>query len=166
MDYARKIRKRALNTGPQSVVAKSRYLLYKYANEKISKAIENGFYLEAITLEESIISDRLEAYLFRLTKENKYDFKPLGELLIATKKLSQSNEVIKLCEEIDVWRDQRNKMLHEFVKIEVEIEIEEIIKKSELAALKGKYLAGKVSKVTRKLITKIQKEETDVANLP
>jgi hypothetical protein len=40
-----------------------KYLSYREAWTRIKQAQEQGFYLEAVTLEESIITDRLISYL-------------------------------------------------------------------------------------------------------
>ncbi|GCE65803.1 hypothetical protein OMCYN_01749 [cyanobiont of Ornithocercus magnificus] len=42
---------------------------YKFAHEQINKSIEQGFYLEAISIEESIIKDRLFVYWVNERKE-------------------------------------------------------------------------------------------------
>jgi len=41
----------------------AKYLSYREAWSRIKTAQEHGFYLEAVTLEESIIADRLISYL-------------------------------------------------------------------------------------------------------
>jgi len=51
-----------------------KYQSYTYANSKIKLAIVKKFYIEAIAIEESIISDRLISFLTAVspTKKRKY----------------------------------------------------------------------------------------------
>ncbi|MFT5915887.1 MAG: hypothetical protein ACJAWV_001955 [Flammeovirgaceae bacterium] len=50
-------------------VSKNRYELYQLAFKQFDKAIEAGFYLEAVTIIESIIADRMESRIGQLTEE-------------------------------------------------------------------------------------------------
>jgi len=40
---------------------KNKYLSFKYAHDRLKTAIDNGYFLEAVMIEESIISDRLHS---------------------------------------------------------------------------------------------------------
>lgn len=61
-------------------VGNHRYELYAHAWEHTKTAIDRGFYLEAITLLESLLSDRMESRASFLTGANK-GFKNLGSLV-------------------------------------------------------------------------------------
>ncbi|MBK8182926.1 MAG: hypothetical protein IPK63_08495 [Candidatus Competibacteraceae bacterium] len=57
-----KNRNRAIATADNNIGI-TRYQLYKRAYAKINESIKQGFYLEAISIIESLISDRLESRL-------------------------------------------------------------------------------------------------------
>ena len=110
-------RKRASRIS-DSNVGQKRYELYKSAFERIDKAIREGFYLEAISLEESLISDRLESYLTWLTTKD-YGFRTLGELQRAIKNFEKDKDLRQIVlSEMDDWRKARNKASHEMVKLQ------------------------------------------------
>ena len=71
---------------PGSVTGKTRYLLYRKGISRVKESIKSGYYLEAITLCESLIADRLESRLKFLTSSDKYSFRPLGKLQEGIKK--------------------------------------------------------------------------------
>lgn len=54
-----------------------RYRLFVAANDHIERSIAHGFYCEAISVTESVISDRLESRLSFLTNKN-FGFSTLG----------------------------------------------------------------------------------------
>ena len=94
-----------------------RYSLYVAAHDRIKQAIADGYYLEAITLIESILSDRLESRTSFLKKQNQ-GFKTLGDLLGILVEKETVPEFRELLPVINDWRDRRNKALHELVKFE------------------------------------------------
>lgn len=96
----------------------ARHDTYKDVLEQYSKAMENGFYLEAITLMESIIGDRLESIANQISKSSEYSYETLGKLITAVKKFEISTEMPNIIEKIDVWRKDRNIALHEMAKFD------------------------------------------------
>ena len=88
--------------------------LIKTANKRVSSCIKTGHHVEAIALLESLIADRLEAGLSR-KKDGKQPMSTLGPLL----KESLSSGLIRddFCVEIHNWSRERNKVLHEMVKV-------------------------------------------------
>jgi len=70
-----------------------KYLSYKEAYSRMDKAIKNGFYFEAITIQESILSDRLLSFVVskNLIEINENEIHKnkvsLGNLINATKDL-------------------------------------------------------------------------------
>jgi len=94
-----------------------RYNLFVEAKSRIEQSIRDGYYCEAITITESIISDRLESRLSFLKSEN-VGFYNLGYLLTGLKEIETDPDLITIIGEIDSWRRQRNKAIHELVKIE------------------------------------------------
>lgn len=87
-------------------------VLYQYNN-----AVEKGFYIEAITLMESLLSDRLESLLNQLGSTSEYSFLPLGNLLSALKKYRTLSEFEEIINKLDDWRKSRNHAIHEMAKI-------------------------------------------------
>lgn len=92
---------------------KVRYVRYKHVLEQYNKAMESGFYLEAVTLMESIISDRLESRAAYLEKTN--GFETLGKLC----NILSSDDILKdIIPQVVEWKNGRNKVLHEMSKID------------------------------------------------
>lgn len=102
---------------PGSNVGDARYHLYRQAYRQINQALEQGFYLEAITLVESLVSDRVESRLTFL-KGTDFSFKTLGSLIAESKKV-ETDPVLKqlVTQRLDNWRDARNRALHEMAKL-------------------------------------------------
>jgi hypothetical protein len=96
-----------------------RYRTYKSAIVRIKKSIDEGYYLEAITLCESLIADRLESRLNYIKGTNEFSFKPLGTLQDGIRKIEKDVNILKLINgESDSWRISRNDALHAMAKIE------------------------------------------------
>jgi hypothetical protein len=86
----------------------------------VARSIREGFYLEAITLCESMISDRIEALVATLDP----DHAKAGHLLALGQNLQQLRRLIRddpegadLAARLDAWKEARNKALHEMVKL-------------------------------------------------
>jgi hypothetical protein len=82
-----------------------------------------GYYLEAVTLEESIISDRLISYLVKIGAANpdmKLQKQALAELIkqwkIHVPEAICDRHCHDLQSEIDAWRLRRNVVVHSMVK--------------------------------------------------
>ena len=94
-----------------------RHHLYRQAYRQINRALEYGFYLEAITLIESLVSDRLESRLTFLKKTD-FSFKTLGTLIAESKRIETDSALKELiAQRLDKWRNDRNRALHEMVKL-------------------------------------------------
>lgn len=104
-------------------------LAYAMAMNRLESAIEHSFPLEALAIEESIISDRLRAYLEHVknpqlmklqTKKGK--FLSFGFLIqnlgkeMDRRGLMKVKDYHKLFSDIAKWKDNRNKLLHGIVK--------------------------------------------------
>ena len=113
----KKTKVRAKNL-PDNTVGMERHDLYQQAIDHIKIAISQGFYLEAITLIESMIGDRLESHLTNIL-ELEYSFKTLGDLITTTRK-NETDEKLRdlVLIELDQWRQLRNNALHGMAKIE------------------------------------------------
>lgn len=144
-----------------------KYDSYREAWRRIKAAQQAGFYLEAVVIEESIISDRLISYLSspassrRLEKKSKGrwpDFFQLIEHLkqefpsgVAVKsppsKTMVATEIPNLAHALDDWRKTRNAAVHAIAKSDPGTptdEVQEFIRKAKAAAERGELLARAV----------------------
>lgn len=142
------------NRTPEGNVTKN--LSYREAWSRIKKAQEQGFYLEAVTLEESIITDRLISYLVgvgainRAVELNNY---PGFAQLIQKWKIQNPNpiNIQKYCDlqtAVDEWRRYRNQVVHGMVKSHpgtATDNVMDFLEKAKLTAEQGKMLARAVS---------------------
>jgi hypothetical protein len=111
-------RKRALAT-TGTTVGRQRNDLYRSAWKRINEAIENGYHLEAITLIESLVSDRLESRASHLRPHDDVTFKPLGDSINKLRDIEKDVEFRDLVNiEVRAWKELRNKALHEMAKLE------------------------------------------------
>lgn len=131
----------------------SKWKSYKLAYEHIDEAIKQGFFIEALALEESIISDRLDSAvkgkgidttgktrllgtLSEFVRANPKEFQGLHEWL-AKKGLQ--------FEDVDAWRWERNKFVHHIAhglpEQETPVTAEEYDERGRKAAKAGLKLA-------------------------
>jgi hypothetical protein len=102
---------------PGSLTAQLRAEMYKSAYAKIAESTKSGFHLEAITIIESLISDRLESRLTFVLKRD-FSFQHLGSLITKARQVETDLILRELVDiELDGWRKSRNKAVHEMVKI-------------------------------------------------
>jgi hypothetical protein len=134
----------------------SKYLSYREAWTRIKLAQAEGFYFEAITLIESIISDRLTSYLVgsgqikRQTAMHKYP--SLAKLIEAWKKATKTpiaqGDYTNLQHAIDAWRLSRNRLIHSMVRSHPGTPTEDItdfLEAAKQTAQQGEKLARAVS---------------------
>jgi hypothetical protein len=127
-------------------VAEERYKLYSSAWHRIHEAIDSRFFLEAISLTESLISDRLESRLSYLRGAD-FGFKTIGQLIDEASRIETDPELLDLITtELDSWRKARNKAAHEMVKIEAgqSLSWEERLAHNESIAREGFRMLGLV----------------------
>lgn len=95
-----------------------RYNLYKSVIGRYLQAMDAGYYLEAITLMESLIMDRLDsALIYYGLSEQEFDFRTLATSL---RELNAEGLITDdLYSAIDKWRIARNRALHNMAKIAV-----------------------------------------------
>lgn len=139
-DYASELDK--VNASPSADNFR-KYSAYVYAFDRLTEAIERGFYLEAVALEEGIISDRLSSACERAGVLPK---KPtLMTVIDAARELAPPLICI---DELQRWREDRNRVLHGVVKTSAKSPLlppPEFIELSERTALNGVRLARLVS---------------------
>lgn len=88
---------------------------YRYAFGRINAAIEAEFYLEAITLSESIISDRLLSHITHASGRRLAVTTPLNTLVKKWRDLALTDATWKnedLGAAVDEWRKSRNSCVH------------------------------------------------------
>ena len=97
-----------------------RYLRYKLAFERLDEALEEGWLLEAISLEESIISDRLLSAMQSLTgkKSLKMNFNKLINQTKETFVANGGDPEANIFDRLHQWRRARNECLHAFCKLD------------------------------------------------
>lgn len=131
-------------------VGMQRYNRYRSVIGQYKKSMEQGFYLEAITLMESIIADRLESKANYISVEN-YSYSTLERLCrFLTKKEHQnklSEDFLKTVHAIEEWKDGRNRALHEMAKLEGEHSqsFEILYSSSKKTAEKGYHLFSEIN---------------------
>ena len=110
-------RRERANINENPFVGKLRYELYKKAIVQFNNAIEAGYYLEAITICESLITDRLESRCSELGQP--HSFKNIGALIRKLIQIETDQELQQIIfRDLDNWRENRNTALHEIVKFE------------------------------------------------
>ena len=142
--------------------------MQKYANYKeqfgrLKKALNYKFYLEAIFIEYAIIEDRLESVLRHSNKFNPDKHNSLNSKLRKIKDMQREKKSLikkylteELIEEISVWKEDRNKLIHALMKQNLHTEDLEKI------ALEGQQLAKTISNKTKSYnnaLAKHNKEE-------
>ena len=152
---------------PDGNVAK--YFSYREAWGRIKQSIACGYYLEAVTLEESIISDRLISYLVRVgaaKSDSKLQTQPLARLIKEWKNHVPEAICDSFCHdlqsEIDEWRVRRNEVVHSMVKSIPGTEHHDVLnfkKEAELVALKGERLAKSLCNWYKKIKQQMSRQE-------
>jgi hypothetical protein len=127
-----------------------KFYSYRYAFSQMKKAIEGKFYLEAITIQESIITDRLLSFVIRKELINTSDSK----LLIRNISLNNLTKLSKehfddeaLIKELEEFRFSRNNCIHAMVKSfpgNPTQKVSDFQKLAKETSLSGKVLTRKV----------------------
>jgi hypothetical protein len=138
----------------------NKFFSYSEAWVRIKKARGSGFYLEAVTLQESIIADRLVSFLVcigEIQSESLVEKCSLGQLIqLWTKRVPQPIPVqyfADLRSAVDEWRKHRNRVVHGMVKSMPGAQhgdVLDFIKEAEFVAFQGEALAHSVSDWVRK----------------
>lgn len=98
-------------------ILKARHHSYQLALQRIQKAIQDGYFLEAITLEECLISNCIYNYLANtsvIKNNNSVSFFDLLKEIRENTKASDSLTAATI-EQIDSWRRSRNTAIHGFI---------------------------------------------------
>jgi hypothetical protein len=138
----------------------SKYFSYAEAWARIGFAIKQGYFLEAVTIEESIVSDRLMSFLQKTCSIN---LKPkvTKSLGLLTEhwaaefelRLAEDPEMLEasraLRSRLDAWRDRRNDVVHGLVKSTAgrhDDHIDNFLEGAERSAAEGKAVARAISR--------------------
>ncbi|QBZ82740.1 hypothetical protein GHNINEIG_00776 [Hydrogenovibrio crunogenus] len=142
---------------------------YLAAQQRSQDAIKSHFYLEAIALQESVISHLLNRYLrSKSIKLNNVSLK--GLILRTEKQLTKESKDISLFGKLDDWRKQRNSVIHGFVEKtseDVEKSLDKFIDESSTTAMLGQELIKSVIDwyvdfSVDKIDTKFRLEQSDL----
>jgi hypothetical protein len=137
-----------------------KYLSYAKAWERINSALEAGFHLEAITIEESIISDRLLSYVLGVAPNSKVHTKSgLWELISQWRKHAgaslMKSDGKDLGKAADAWRIKRNTAVHGLVKSSPRtptMQPNDFFALAHLTAEEGKVLAREIQNWHKKIL--------------
>ncbi len=122
---------------------------YREAFARINAAIANEYFIEAIAIEEGIISDRLTSHLDHFGKLPKQKHPNLKKLTEAWAKISKTSEEQNLIEKIDVWRDAKNHAVHSIVKCSIETNLNSVnlfLQEAKDSAEKGLVIVNELKK--------------------
>lgn len=143
-----------------------RYELYKAAFERIDAGIKNGNYFEVISIADSLITDRIQALVQFLRKEEPehYVHTSIGmalELLHAEMKSTNANfgdEFESLRKKLNEWVPNRNIAAHGFVVIthkNLDQNLNRRIEHLKETAIAGAELARLTTNNTTKILRKL-----------
>ena len=94
--------------------------LFSKVIDRINDSINNGYFLEAIALLESLIADRLESRLsFLLSKNVGIGFVPISRLIKDINDKEEQDKIISISNEVGLWAKDRNKCIHQIAKIDI-----------------------------------------------
>ncbi|MDG1049233.1 MAG: hypothetical protein P8M11_07030 [Planctomycetota bacterium] len=137
---------------------------YAFVHERYNKALSAGFYLEAITICESLISDRLLSSLHHREKVERNPKKGLAELIGKHKKqplldpvaMANGERVMDIFSELDRWRRERNALLHGIAKCVPGTKLApaaSLMERSKKAAEEGMHLFRMLDSWHRRAVT-------------
>lgn len=156
---------RKSQTSDKAIIGNAeKFEAYREAWSRIKLAQENHFFLEAITIQESIISDRLISFLSRPTApkilaRNKRGKLPSFGSLIKDYWREEFPDPLKsgvypdLIGSVDKWRITRNQAVHAIVKSEIDESSQSIdvfLQKAKESAEEGERLAREICKWCKK----------------
>jgi len=138
---------------------KTKYDAYTEAFARIKAANESNFFLEAVAIQEAIISDRLKSHLGHLGRLPKRNRSTLSDLVEAWKSESQGPNIeikINLAELVDQWRVLRNQAVHGLVSTP---SVDDFLNSAKAAAKTGEVLTRAVCDWHKREISKAKKKQ-------
>lgn len=110
-----------------------KYENYKAQVRQLNKALANGFNLESIFIEYAILEDRTESILRHgglwdayLKKQKDRDPTINSKITYIRKRIDSGDKILKkyfsddLLEQILLWKDERNRLIHSLLKQQIE----------------------------------------------
>jgi hypothetical protein len=155
-------------------VGKERSKLYAAAISRINQAVKEGYFIEAIALSESVLSDRLLArysYLKGFKTESRAE-KTLHKLLkslIDEDHSPDRDRMIQIYQDIFSWKEVRNSAVHAMVKLReggVMETFESKYKQLHPHAQKGIVLVRALLDADRKSRYEVVKQANELAEKP
>jgi hypothetical protein len=129
----------------------NKYFSYREAWVRVKKARASRYYLEAVTLEESIIADRLLSFLVcanEIQAESRTEEYSFGRLIQLWRKRVPQPIAVEyfpdLRSAVDEWRKHRNRVVHSIVKSmpgAPQRDVLDFLKEAEFVAFQGEALA-------------------------
>jgi hypothetical protein len=152
----------------------SKQLSYTEAWRRINAATEAGFDLEAITIGESIISDRLLSYVMGVEPSSQvHKRSSLSQLITLWRKLAGASLIksdgTDLGKTTDEWRIKRNQAVHGLVKSSPRsppIPLDDFFALARQAAEEGKMLAREIQNWHRRELRKTKSWQSLVSEDP
>ena len=130
--------------------------MYKYAWDRYNEAYKAKYYIECIALVESLIADRMESLANEISASSKYSYSTLEKLItyLCGKNQSQllNDEIVSVINKIKVWKNGRNKAIHEMAKLSEDLNETFEQKYGELSQIadKGRELFNELNNEIRK----------------
>jgi len=101
-----------------------KYENYKEQNIRLNKALQNGFYLEAVFIEYAIMEDRTESILRYEGNEIHNDgFVSIDRKISKIEKLTENKKglarkyfTVEFLEQVCSWKNRRNGLIHALIK--------------------------------------------------
>lgn len=136
-------------------IGKLRATYYRGAHEKLKQAIDGEFYIEAIAICDSMLSDRMESRLGFLSGDDQR-FLALGTAAktLLAKEPAENIPARELYQSIGKWASGRNHAVHEVVKLQDSVKAQSFSERYELLRLiaeEGVVLVSKMNKMERTL---------------
>ena len=137
-------------------VREMRYAMYKQAWDRYNEAYNAKYFIECIAIVESLIADRMESLANEISSSSKFSYSTLEKLteyLSGNKQASMLTEsIIQTIGQIVVWKDGRNKAIHEMAKLSEDLSETFEQKYGELSQIadKGRELFNELNNEIRK----------------
>ena len=132
---------------------KRKYESYRYSFHRINEAIKAKFFLEAVMIEESLISDRILSVLARNNRLSEKELKRLPQFASLIERTKFLPTPFENTAELHEWRENRNKIAHAIAKSlpgEPTITTKEFKKLAKATAKSGLLLCNKIKSWSRK----------------
>jgi hypothetical protein len=120
--------------------------IWAMASIQLRDAIDDGYWIEAVAIEESMMADSIESYLQKYYKVDK--FLTLGEAISTVLKLNLTENDEALFIRARRWVADRDVVIHELIKVNKKNQLtwEQKVNNNFAVALEGQELAKELKK--------------------